>query len=253
MKRKKLIACLLVLFLLAPVSAHASGIPVLDILAWAQRFYAQDQRAEQVTAAIRQVELILRQLQSYGHGGSWSELSGLLAQINTLMNHADATEDLGYLTTRVLENFHETFPPPDFAVFTPEDYEHRQRRIQDTFRLLLESLTLLTYNNTGSQLRLQEMINYSLASDSPLEEAEVGNMLATLQTTELQKSLQAQMLTANAVVVSAAAEVQERIAATDARNRWIASSSPPPVGFDPSIGGYTGLPTTVSLDWGFRP
>jgi hypothetical protein len=228
-------------------------MPVHDLLAWIQRLRAENQRGQQISAALRQIQLILRQLESYGQGGSWSELSGLLTQINTLMNTGDSVEDLGYLTTRVLDNFRETFPLPDFAVFTPEDYRHRQRRIQDTYRLLLESLTLLTYNNTGSQLRLQEMIARSRDADSPLEEAEVSNMLATLQTTELQKSLQAQMLGANAVVVSAATEIQERIAATDARVRWISSSVAPPVGFDPSIGGYTGLPTTVSFDWGFQP
>jgi hypothetical protein len=72
-------------------------------------------------------------------------------------------------------------------------------------------------------------------------------MLASLGVTEQQKTLQATMMTANAVALGVAMQVQDQATAQAARTRWLSSDTPPPpVAFDPSPSGYTGLPSSAS-------
>src|SRR6476619_5683621 len=134
-QRIRILALLCLLLVVSPSFAGATGIPVVDILAWAQRFYAQYQRAEQIARQAQQVRLAAKSIQSFGQGGSWSTLHGLLGQIDELFR---ISGNLGYLRADVEETFRETFPgyaPPESS--WPEQYKTQAERAHETLALLM--------------------------------------------------------------------------------------------------------------------
>ncbi|HEX4960900.1 MAG TPA: hypothetical protein VF173_08685 [Thermoanaerobaculia bacterium] len=247
--RKKILALLCCLLLTYPAVAGASGIPVVDILAWIQRAYAQVQRAEQIYHQVEQVRATVKSLESFGQGGSWSSLHGLLGELDQIFNtYSQISSNLGYLKIGVEQVYRDTFPgysPP--AGNWPDRYKTLLDRSHETLALLLAGQNRLTWNNTASQIRLAEMTAASLFADSPLQEAEVNNMFHTLEATELQKSTQATLLSANAATLATALELQKEATAAAARAAWLdAGGARPEPGYDPSAG-YTGVPSSVSL------
>jgi P-type conjugative transfer protein TrbJ len=246
--RKKILVLLVCLLLLAPSVSSASGIPVVDILAWIQRAYAQIQRAEQIYHQVEQVYYTVKSLESYGQGGSWSSLHGLLGELDQIFNtYSELSGNLGYLKIGVEQVYRDTFPGTTLPAGNwPDQYKTLLDRSHETLALLLAGQNRLTWNNTASQIRLAEMTAASLAADSPMKEAEVNNMFHSLETTELQKGTQATLLAANASTLSTALELQRQATAAAARKSWFDAGAGRPVpGYDPSPG-YTGLPSSTS-------
>lgn len=248
--KTKIVALLCLLLVLCPAFAGAAGIPVVDLIAWAQRVYAQYQRAEQIYHQVEQVRAALKSLESFGESGSWGNLHGLLGELDQIFNtYSEISGNLGYLRVGVEDVFRDTFPgytPP--AAPWPEQYKTLADRAHETLALLMAAQNRLTWNNTASQIRLAEMEAYSLLADSPLKETEVNNMFHSLETTELQKGTQATLLVANAVTLATALELQKSATAAAARQSWLeAAAGRPDPGYDPSDG-YTGIPSSSPVD-----
>lgn len=248
--RTKIVALLCLLLVLSPALAGAAGIPVVDLVAWAQRIEAHLQRAEMIYHQIEQVRAALKSLESFGEGGSWSSLHGMLGELDDLFNaYSQISGNLGYLRDGVEDVFRDTFPGYSSPVIPwPEQYKTVAERAHETLALLMAAENRLTWTNTGSQIHLMEMEAYSLLADSPLKEAEVNNMFHSLEATELQKGTQATLLVANAVTLSTALELQKSATAAAARQSWIDSAADRPApGYDPSDG-YTGIPSSSSIE-----
>ncbi len=248
--KKKIASLLSLLLLLCPALSSATGIPVVDLIAWAQRIEAYLQRAEQIAHQVEQVKAAWKGLESFGQGGSWSSLHGLLGELDQIFNtYSEVSGNLGYLRVGVEREFRDTFPgytPP--IVPWPEQYKTLAERAHETLALLMAAENRLTWNNTASQARLAEMVAYSLFSDSPLKEEEVNNMFHSLEATELQKGTQATLLVANAVTLATALELQKSATAAAARQSWLDSAADRPApGYDPSEG-YTGIPSSSPVD-----
>lgn len=246
--RQKVIALALIAILLLPATGSASGAPVVDALALAQRLIVMYNQLQQIQAAYRKIELAVKALESFAETGDFSDLNGLLGQIDQIFNvYAEIEDNLGYLKVGVDEVYRDTFPgyvSPAFSL--PADYEIRVERAQQSLRLIMRAMNRLTWNNTHSALLLQEMVADSKDADSPQEEAEVANMISTLQVTEAQKSLQAQLLTANAVTVGFGSLIQDQAAATRARADWLASATVAAIPDASSAAGFTGVPSSLS-------
>jgi len=196
------------------------------------------------------VRAAVKGLESFGDGGTWSSLHGLLGELDQIFNtSSELSGNLGYLRVGVETVFRDTFPgyaPPETS--WPEQYKTLADRAHETLALLMAAENRLTWNNTASQARLAEMVADSLLADSPLEESEVNNMFHTLEATELQKGTQATLLVANAVTVATALELQKSATAAAARQSWLDSAADRPApGYDPSEG-YTGIPSSSSVD-----
>ncbi len=245
--RQKVIALALIAVLLLPATGSATGAPVVDVLAIAQRLIVMYNQLQQIQAAYRKVELAVKALESYAETGDFSDLNGLLGQIDQIFNvYAEIGDNLGYLKAGVDDVYHDTFPGYVPSVFGPTaDYEIRVERAQQSLRLIMKAMNRLTWNNTGSALLLARMVADSKDADSPQEEAEVANMIGTLQVTEAQKSLQAQLLTANAVTVGFGSVIQDQAAATRARADWLASANVAAIPEASSAAGFTGVPSSL--------
>lgn len=237
-RRATAVALVLVLSLIVvpPVSAT---YPVYDYINWLLSWI---QRAQQIKHQYDQLVALKKQLESYGDGGSFNSLNGILGDLDRLFRDG---ENLGYLLIGVEQLFEETFPGYEAPIAWPEEFRTRVYRTHNTLRLITASLNRLTAANTRSQVMVDRITALSKQADSPLEELEVQSMLQTLAVTEQQRILQAQLLTANAVTVAAAAEQQRIAAAEAARTDWLASESAPEPGYDPNPEGFTGIPR----DW----
>jgi P-type conjugative transfer protein TrbJ len=260
MTKKRLLPLLLIaLLLLMPSTANASGIPVVDILAWIQRFSLIYNQYEQIAAqyqhirvAIAEAQAAVKQLEAY-RDGHYSDLNGLLGAVDQIFNsYSQIESNLGYLRIGVEDIYRQTFPGTEVFsanpnVDVPASYVQRVGRVNETLALLFKGLNRMTWNNTHSQVELAEFSAASQAADTALKASQANGMLTSLGVTEQQKTLQATMMTANAVAMGVAMQVQDQATAQAARTRWLASQTPPaPVGFDPSPSGYTGLPSSAS-------
>lgn len=238
MRRARFLAALvgltLAVLLLVPAPAGAT-IPVYDYINWILAWY---QRAQQIEHQYHQLKALERQLETLGRGGDFDSLNGLLGDIDQLFREG---ENLGYILAGVEDVFAETFPGYAPPVLWPDELALRIDRTQKTFRLITASLNRLTWANTHSQLMVERLQERSKAADSPLEELEVQTMWTNLQVSEQQRALQAQLLTANAVTVAAAAATQREAAAEAARSAWLSREPIPVPGHDPSSG-FTGIP-----------
>lgn len=235
--------------LLGPTAAEATGIPVVDLVAWAQRILAYYKQVQQVEAQIKQVELAAKQLESFGQGGNWTDLNGLLGQIDQLFNtYSTLDQNLGYLKVGVEDIFRETFPgysPPEIPS-VPADVRIRIERSHETLALIMQALNRLTWNNTHSQIALGRAIELSKVASTQLEETEVSNMFASIAITEEQKQLQAQLLAANAATLGVAIELQNQATADAARDQFFASAADAPSPGYGATSGFTGIPSTAS-------
>jgi len=256
--RTRLLALLVAgLLLLLPNAANAAGIPVVDILAWIQRFemiYKQIQAIENqyqhIRIAITEAQAAVKQLESY-RDGHYSDLNGLLGSIDQIFNsYSLLSSNLGYLKIGVEDIYRQNFPGTEIFtanphVDVPSLYSQRAGQVNETLALLFKGLNRLTWNDTRSQAELAEFSVASQGADTALKAAQANGMLTSLGVTEQQKTLQATMMTANAVALGVAMQLQDQATAQAARSRWLNSETPPPpVGFDPSSG-YTGIPTTA--------
>ncbi|HEX3553310.1 MAG TPA: hypothetical protein VIA62_08775 [Thermoanaerobaculia bacterium] len=260
MTKKRLMPLLLLgLLLFMPSTADATGIPVVDILAWIQRFtliynqYEQlSNQYQHIRVAITEAQAAVKQLEAY-RDGHYSDLNGLLGAVDQIFNsYSQVQSNLGYLKIGVEDIYRQSFPGTD--VFTtdpnvnvPDSYAQRVGRVNETLALLFKGLNRITWNDTHSQIELAEFAAASQGADTALKAAQANGMLTSLGVTEQQKTLQATMMTANAVALGVAMQVQDQATAQAARSRWLASQTPPPpVGFDPSASGYTGLPSSAA-------
>lgn len=239
MARKKTLGAALCLALLIAGSRPASAtIPVYDYVNWALAWY---QRAEQIKHQYDQVVTLKRQLESFGEGGDWNSLNGLLGDLDKLFRGG---ENLGYLLAGVEEVFEETFPGYELPVSWPDEYQLRVGRSRETLRLITAALNRLTWANTHSQIMVDRIQERSRTANSPLEELEVLSMWTNLSISEQQRHMQASLLAANAIVVAQAEAMQRQASIEAARNDWLARENTPVAGHDPSDG-FTGVPA----DW----
>lgn len=251
--KKKAVLLAVVAVLLLPASGAA--VTVEDWIAWAQRLieiYNQGQQlakqGEQIYAEYRQLEALVKGLESFVEEGDFSDLHGLLGQLDQIFNQAsELADNVGYLTVGVERIYRNSFPGYRAPEFGPvAEWQSRIQTAQDTLALIIEASNRLTWNNTRSQITLAAAVADSKAADGPLEEAEVSNMFASLAVTEAQKTLQAQLLTANAVVVGFGTLIQSEASATRARSDWLDgaySSTIPP---SSATGAYTGVPSSFA-------
>ncbi|MBW8879040.1 MAG: hypothetical protein JF614_29210 [Acidobacteria bacterium] len=259
MTKKRLLPLLLIgLLLFMPSTANATGIPVVDILAWIQRFsiiYNQYQQLvnqyQHIQVAITEARAAVKQLEAY-RDGHYSDLNGLLGAVDQIFNsYSQIQSNLGYLKIGVEDIYRQNFPGADVYatdpnVNVPDSYVQRVGRVNETLALLFKGLNRITWNDTHSQIELAEFAAASQGADTALKAAQANAMLTSLGVTEQQKTLQATMMTANVVALGVAMQVQDQATAQAARSRWLNSQTPPPpVGFDPSASGYTGLPSSA--------
>ncbi len=246
MRRARFLAAMVglvfVFVLLVATPPASATIPVYDYVNWLLAWY---QRAQQIEHQYHQLKALERQLETLGRGGDFDSLHGLLGDLDQLFREG---ENLGYILAGVEEVFAETFPGYEAPVLWPDEMSRRIDRTQKTLRLITASLNRLTWANTHSQVMVERLQERSKAADSPLEELEVQTMFQNLAISEQQRSLQAQLLTANAVTVAAAASTQREAAAEAARSAWLAREPIPTPGHDPS-GGFTGIP--AGWAWSF--
>src|SRR5882762_7096343 len=93
MTKKRLLPLLLIgLLLFMPSTANATGIPVVDILAWIQRVIVIYHQYEQIAAqyqhirvAITEAQAAVKQLEAY-RDGHYSDLNGLLGAVDQIFN-----------------------------------------------------------------------------------------------------------------------------------------------------------------------
>lgn len=222
---------------LVPGTASAT-VPVYDYINWILSYY---QRYQQIEHAYKQVKALEKQIESLGQQGDFDSLNGLLGDLDQLFRGG---ENLGYILAGVEDVFEETFPGYETPMLWPEEYALRTARTRETLKLITAGLNRLTWANTHSQVMVDRLQARSKAADSPLEELEVQTMWTNLQVSEQQRALQAQLLTANAITVAAAADLQREAAAEAARSSWLGGEAAPTAGDDPS-GGFSGIPE----DW----
>ncbi|HEX4965524.1 MAG TPA: hypothetical protein VF173_32235 [Thermoanaerobaculia bacterium] len=260
MTKKLLLPALLAgLLVFLPSTADATGIPVVDILAWIQRFsiiYNQvhqiENQYQHIRVAILEAQAAAKQLEAY-RDGHYSDLNGLLGAVDQIFNSYSLLQgNLGYLKVGVENLYRQSFPGTE--VFTadpnlnvPDSYAQRVSRVNETMALLMKGLNRITWNDTHSQVELAEFAAASQGADTALKAAQANGMLTSLGVTEQQKTLQATMMTANAIAMGVAMQIQDQATAHAALTRWLDSGAPPPpVGFDPSASGYTGLPSSAN-------
>jgi P-type conjugative transfer protein TrbJ len=247
MTRRKVIALttalLVLLALISPPRAHA--VTFVDLVAYAQRIITWYQKVEDLYQQAKQLEALYRQLESYAHGGSWSDLNGMLGALEDLFNSSSSlVESLGYTKIGIERVWRETFPGTldiDPADSQPELWRERMDKAHETYRLIMQAINRVTVNNTRSQALLAEATAASKEADGTLEEIEVANMFNSLQTTELNKLVQVAMLQANAQTLEAALQAQQEASAQAARRYWLNSNRLP--GLDRETTGYTGVPS----------
>lgn len=245
--RRKILAVttvgLVLLALASPPQAHA--VTFVDLVAYAQRVLTWFQKVQDLLQQARQVEAAYRQLESFADSGSWSDLNGMLAAIDDLFAASGGVADnVGYLRADVEETWREIFPGTfdiDLNDSQPELLAERLGKAHETYALIMAALNRVTWNNTRSQILLAEATAASKTADGALEEAEVANMFASLQTTELNKLVQVAMIQANTQTLQAALEAQKEASALASRRAWFASNDLP--GLDRELPGYTGVPS----------
>jgi hypothetical protein len=228
------LAVALVALLLLPSSAAAT-VPVYDYINWILAWY---QRGVQIQHQYDQFKALKQQLESFGRQGDFDSLNGLLGDLDELFRSG---ENLGYILAGVEDVFAETFPGYEAPVLWPDEYALRLSRTRNTLQLITTALNRLTWANTHSQVMVERLQERSKTADSPLEELEVQTMWQNLAVSEQQRALQAQLLTANAVTVAAAAGLQREAAAEAARNAWLVGETAPDPGEDSGTG-FTGIP-----------
>jgi P-type conjugative transfer protein TrbJ len=232
------VTCMLLLFAL-PATVGAT-IPVYDYINWAlsfiQRYQQIANQYEQIRKAEAQVKALTKQLESFGEG-EWSSASGILIQLDSLLATG---EQLSYLNGSVGSLFEETFPGYEAPASWPDEYRLRVLRTRTTLRQALRALNALS--EAGRDTGWIELLQHRAdQADSPLEEIEVSNMYANYALTESQRAMAASLLTANAIAVAQAHEIQVKASADAARSAWLVRDDVPLPGWDPSHG-YTGLP-----------
>jgi P-type conjugative transfer protein TrbJ len=238
-----IVLCFVLLGLALPTPAAAQFF-VYDPAVWYQAILAWYQRYEQIRNQYEQIRALQKQLESFADQGDFNSLNGVLGQLDQIFA---VGENLGYLLAGVEEVFAETFPGYEPPISWPDEYALRVKRSRDTLHLITQALNRLTWPNTRSQVMLDRITAHSKRADSPLEELEVLSMWQSLHVTEAQRSLQAQLLAANAVTVAAAADLQREASAEAARSSWLERETAPLPGLDPSEG-FTGVPA----NWPWR-
>lgn len=245
--RRKIVSAALVLALLAaliPPPASAT-MAVYDYVNWLQALAAWYQRYQQIVHQYDQLVALRKQIESFGDGGYFNTLKGTFADLDALFREED---NFGYLHPGVQEVFDESFPGYEKPVSWPDEVSSRMDRTRETLSLIVSAMNRLTYANTRSQEMTDAIIAQSRVADSPLEELEVISMWNGLAVTEQQRSLQAQLLTANSVTLAAAVQMQREAAGEAARSAWLAQEAIPVPGHDASEG-FTGIPD--SWPWRF--
>jgi P-type conjugative transfer protein TrbJ len=234
--RKAVAAIALVLLMITSRTGSAT-IPVWDYVNWILSYYQRGQQianqAHQLTNEARQIQHLAKALESYADG-DWSTFS--YRDLDALLSYG---EQLGYLNRSLSAVFDNTFPGYEPPSDWPTEYQIRVRRTRETLREINRSLR--TLSDADSQVDLLTLLQRrSERSDSPLEELETSNMYAQYTSVQITKSIQANLLIANAIAVAQAERLQREASIDAARNSWI-KSDPFPDGFDPGEG-YGAIP-----------
>src|SRR3954469_16595691 len=187
MTKRRLLPLLLIgLLLFMPSTANATGIPVVDILAWIQRFsiiYNQYQQLvnqyQHIQVAITEARAAVKQLEAY-RDGHYSDLNGLLGAVDQIFNsYSQIQSNLGYLKIGVEDIYRQNFPGADVYatdpnVNVPDSYVQRVGRVNETLALLFKGLNRITWNDTHSQIELAEFAAASQGADTALKAAQAN-------------------------------------------------------------------------------
>ena len=231
----------------APADAQYYTVPVYDYVNWflslIQRYQQIANQVEQIQRQARQIELAVKTIERFGRGGDWASLQGLFANLEVLFN---STENLGYLYSQIATTWDATFPgyfPP--LQSWPLDQEARVRRTFATLRQIELGLHQVAELNDASEASLALLRTRADSADTPQKQLEMHSMFLDFAATETTRSMQANLLAANAITVLGAEQLQRAATADLARNTWIEGNAPqPPADFE-AMPGYTGVPR----DW----
>ena len=228
----------------APASAVYYTVPVYDYVNWFlslyQRYQQIQNQAEQLRRQAKQIEVAFKTIERFGRDGDWASLQGLFANLQTLFN---ATENLGYLYSQIATTWDDTFPgyyPP--VQSWPADQETRARRTFATLRGNELALHQIAELNEQSDAALAVLRDRSDHADTPQKQLETHSMFLDFQATETSRSMQANLLAANAVTVLGAEQLQRSATADLARTSWIEQNAPRPLSDFEAGPGYTGVP-----------
>jgi len=229
---------------LLPAPAHAYTVPVFDYVNWFLSYYQRYQQIanqiEQLRRQAQQIEIALRTLERFKRGGDWASLQGLFGNLQVLFNSA---ESLGYLYSQVQSTWDATFPgyfPP--LQSWPVDQEARVRRTFATLRQIELGLHQVAELNDASEASLALLRARADSADTPQKQLEMHSMFLDFEATETSRSMQANLLAANAITVLGAEQLQRAATADLARNTWVDQNAPqPPADFE-AMPGYTGVP-----------
>jgi len=232
---------------LLPAPAHAYTVPVFDYVNWFLSYYQRYQQIanqiEQLRRQAQQIEIALRTLERFKRGGDWASLQGLFGNLQVLFNSA---ESLGYLYSQVQSTWDATFPgyfPP--LQSWPVDQEARVRRTFATLRQIELGLHQVAELNDASEASLALLRARADSADTPQKQLEMHSMFLDFEATETSRSMQANLLAANAITVLGAEQLQRAATADLARNTWVDQNAPQPPSDFEAMPGYTGVPR----DW----
>jgi len=237
-----------VLLIALPQPARSEGdsgdVPVHDLINWIlsliQRYQQIANQVEQIRKQSKQIEIAAKTIERSGRDGDWASLQGLFDNLDTLFN---ATENLGYRYSQLTAIWDETFPGSEVPVQSwPADQEVRARRTFATLRNIGISLRQISELNQQSEDALATLRERSDAADTPQKQLEASNMFLDFQATETSRTMQANLLAANAITVLGAEQLQKATIADLARTSWIERNAPrPPSDFEHAPG-YRAVP-----------
>lgn len=229
---------LVTLLLAAPLPAGAT-VAVYDYINWILSFYQRYQQitnqAQQISNEVRQIRQLAKSIESFADDADWSEFDS--SGLDMLLGYGD---HLGYLNQSLTEIFDDTFPGYARPESWPAEFETRVYRTRETLRQINRSLRTLSDADSSYDL-LSLLQERSEAADSPLEELETSNMYANYSLVQLQKAIQASLLTANTIGIAHAEQLQIQASIEAARNGWIERDPLPPIRDDEGSG-HTGVP-----------
>lgn len=189
MKRKLLVALLLLVLLFGPRQAWSYGpVPVIDyphiaVSVWAEYLrYAQVayniiQEATQIYNQVQQIEYQVQALKKLDYH-SWRDIGPLYHQLNGLLNQADT---LTYTVDDLESRFYEAFPGSSRFTSFPEEHFEGVQKTLDTFRLNLESLHQIHEDSEGSLQVLGELQRQVDSAEGHEQTLEVLGELASWQ------------------------------------------------------------------------
>ena len=246
--RSVILVLLSVSFLLiaVPEPAHAQyyTVPVYDYVNWflslIQRYQQISNQVEQLRRQARQIEVAVKTIERFGSGGNWASLQGLYSNLTALFN---ASDNLGILNAQVPFTWDDTFPgyfPP--VQSWPADQETRARRTFATLRGISLALHQIAALNDQSEAALALLRERADRADTPQKQLEMHSMFLDFQATETSRSMQANLLAANAINVLGAEQLQRASTGDLARTTWIEHNAPRPLSDFEYGTGYTGVP-----------